>query len=76
MIVDDKKAQRRPVTLGQTVRDQVVVERGLEGGETVISEGLQRVRPGQEVNAAPAGAPPPGTRPGGPPGAAPAGRPG
>jgi membrane fusion protein (multidrug efflux system) len=80
MVVDDKKAQRRPVTLGQTVRDQVVVERGLEGGETVISEGLQRVRPGQEVNAAPAGAPPPGSRPGGPPGgppgAAPAGRPG
>jgi len=74
MIVDaEKKAQRRPVGLGQTVRDQVVIESGLQGGETVISEGLQRVRPGQEVNAAPAGAPPPGSRPGGPQAA---GRPG
>jgi membrane fusion protein, multidrug efflux system len=69
----EKKAQRRPVTLGQTVRDQVVIEAGLQGGETVIAEGLQRVRPGQEVNAAPVGAPPPGSSPGGPQAA---GRPG
>ena len=69
MVVDgDKKAQRRPVTLGQTLTDQVVIEAGLQGGESVISEGLQRVRPGQVVNAAPAGAPPPGATPGGPPG--------
>ncbi|MFC7475106.1 efflux RND transporter periplasmic adaptor subunit [Dankookia sp. GCM10030260] len=68
MVVDaEKKAQRRAVTLGQTLRDQVVIEAGLQGGETVIAEGLQRVRPGQEVNAAPVGAPPPGSRPGGPP---------
>jgi membrane fusion protein (multidrug efflux system) len=76
MVVEgDKKAQRRPVTLGQTIRDQVVIENGLQGGETVIAEGLQRVRPGQEVNAAPVGAPPPGSRPAGAtPAAAPAGR--
>ncbi|MBK1657072.1 efflux RND transporter periplasmic adaptor subunit [Paracraurococcus ruber] len=74
LVVDgDKKAQRRPVTLGQTIRDEVVIERGLEGGETVIAEGLQRVRPGQEVNAAPAGGPPPGARPGGAPGGPPGG---
>ncbi|MDO9710916.1 efflux RND transporter periplasmic adaptor subunit [Paracraurococcus lichenis] len=76
LVVDaDKKAQRRPVGLGQTIRDQVVIENGLQGGETVIAEGLQRVRPGQEVNAAPAGAPPPGSRPPGAP-AAPSGGPG
>jgi membrane fusion protein (multidrug efflux system) len=74
LVVDaEKKAQRRPVTLGQTVRDQVVIESGLQGGETVIAEGLQRVRPGQEVNAAPVGAPPPGSSPGAPQAA---GRPG
>ncbi|MFC7689961.1 efflux RND transporter periplasmic adaptor subunit [Paeniroseomonas aquatica] len=59
----EKKAQRKPVRLGRTIGDQVVVEDGLAGGEQVISEGLQRVRPGQEVNPAPAGAPPPGARP-------------
>ena len=55
-------AQRRPVQLGATIRDQVVIEEGLQGGETVISEGLQRVRPGQPVNPAPGGQPasPPG----------------
>ncbi|MCB4820204.1 efflux RND transporter periplasmic adaptor subunit [Roseicella aerolata] len=78
LVVDgEKKAQRRPVALGQTLRDQVVIENGLQGGETVIAEGLQRVRPGQEVNPAPVGAPPPGSRPpaaGGPGGPAPAGR--
>jgi membrane fusion protein (multidrug efflux system) len=34
-----------------------VIERGLEGGETVVTEGVQRVRPGQPVQAAPAGPP-------------------
>ena len=79
VVGDDKKAERRPVRLGRTIRDQVVIEDGLKGGEQVISEGLQRVRPGQEVNAGPAGAPPPGARPPGAPapGSAPAGgRPG
>lgn len=76
LVVDgEKKAQRRPVGLGRTMQDQVVIERGLEGGEQVIAEGLQRVRPGQEVNAAPAGAPPPGARPAGPSGATPAAAP-
>lgn len=77
LVVDgEKKAQRRPVTLGQTLRDQVVIESGLQGGETVIAEGLQRVRPGQEVNAAPVGAPPPGSRPGGQPSGQPGAAPG
>ncbi len=59
-IVDgQKKAQRRNVTLGRSTAETAVIEKGLEDGDTVIVEGIQRVRPGQEVNAAPAGAPPP-----------------
>lgn len=58
------RAERRGVTLGRTMGDQVVIEGGLDGGETLITEGVQRVRPGQPVNPAPAGAPP--VRPGGP----------
>jgi membrane fusion protein, multidrug efflux system len=60
------RAQRRPVRLGRSIGADVVVENGLQGGETVIVDGLQRVRPGQPVNPAPAagsaplGAAPPG----------------
>ena len=56
----DKQAQRRPVKLGRPLGDQVVVEDGIQNGETVITEGLQRVRPGQPVNPAPAAPPPTG----------------
>jgi len=58
-VVDaENKAQRRGVTLGRTIADQVVIEGGLEGGETVVAEGVQRVRPGQPVQPGPAGGPP------------------
>jgi membrane fusion protein, multidrug efflux system len=57
LVVDgEKRAQRRPVRLGRTLNADVVVEDGLQGGETVIVDGLQRVRPGQPVNPAPAAA--------------------
>lgn len=68
VVGEGNQAQRRPVRLGATQGDQVVIEEGLRGGETVISEGLQRVRPGQPVNPAPAGqpaGPPPGGGAGG-----------
>lgn len=58
VVAAENRAERRPVRLGATIGDQVVIETGLQGGETVISEGLQRVRPGQPVNPAPVGAPP------------------
>jgi len=51
------RAERRSVTLGRSIADQVVIERGLEGGETVVTEGVQRVRPGQPVQPAPAAPP-------------------
>ncbi|WP_376094935.1 efflux RND transporter periplasmic adaptor subunit [Roseomonas sp. CCTCC AB2023176] len=70
-IVDNEsKAQRRNVRLGRSTAETAIIESGLEQGENVIVEGIQRVRPGQQVNAAPAGAPP--VRPPGAPGAAPA----
>ncbi|MCO6414985.1 efflux RND transporter periplasmic adaptor subunit [Siccirubricoccus sp. KC 17139] len=71
VVGEGNQAQRRGVRLGQALNENVVIEDGLQGGETVISEGLQRVRPGQPVNPSPAGEPP---RPaGGAPGGAPAG---
>jgi len=66
-VVDaEGRAQRRNIRMGRSTAETAVIESGVEAGERVISEGIQRVRPGQPVNAAPAGA-----RPG-----APAGRPG
>lgn len=68
VVGDGNRAERRNVTLGRSTAEQAVIEQGLSGGETVIVEGLQRVRPGQPVNPAPAGAPP--VRPGAPAAAA------
>ncbi len=45
----------REVTLGPKTGNDIVVEAGLEAGETVIVEGLQKVRPGMSVNPVPAG---------------------
>lgn len=54
----ENKAERRNITLGRSTGEVAVVETGLQGGEVVVVEGVQRVRPGQPVNPAPAGAPP------------------
>jgi membrane fusion protein (multidrug efflux system) len=61
VVAADNRAERRNVQLGRTIADQVVIEHGLEGGEQVVTEGVQRVRPGQPVQPGPAG--PPAVRP-------------
>jgi membrane fusion protein (multidrug efflux system) len=43
----------REIGLGPNTGDDVVVESGLEKGETVIVEGIQKVRPGMTVEAVP-----------------------
>ena len=64
-VVDGEgRAQRRNITLGRSTAETAVIERGVEAGERVITEGIQRVRPGQPVNAAPAGRSPSAGRPG------------
>lgn len=57
VVAAENRAERRGVTLGRTIADQVVIEGGLNGGETVVTEGVQRVRPGQPVRPGPAGGP-------------------
>jgi len=42
--------EAREVELGPETGNDVVIESGLEAGETVIVEGLQKVRPGMTVN--------------------------
>jgi membrane fusion protein (multidrug efflux system) len=61
-VVDaQNKAQIRRIQLGQSTPSLAVVTNGLKEGELVISEGLQRVRPGEAVSAGPA-SPPPATQ--------------
>jgi len=58
-VVDaQNKAQQRRIQLGQSTPSTAVVTSGLREGELVISEGLQRARPGEVVSPGPASPPP------------------
>jgi membrane fusion protein, multidrug efflux system len=49
----DNKVQQRRVTLGQSTPETAVIVAGLKEGETVVVDGIQRVRPGVVVSPAP-----------------------
>lgn len=55
VVTDQSLVEQRYVTLGPQEETAVVVNDGLRDGESVIVEGLQRVRPGVEVDAVLAG---------------------
>lgn len=57
----DNKASIRPVQLGARVGSMWIVEKGLSAGETIVAEGVQKVRDGAPVTpvAAPEPAEPP-----------------
>lgn len=57
VVNSQQMVEQRYVTLGETVDTSFVVESGLQEGESVIVEGLQRVRPGVPVDAIAAAAP-------------------
>lgn len=63
LVDPEKKAVQRRVTLGQSPPGLAVIVAGLNEGDTVVADGLQRVRPGAVVNPVPFGAPPPGAPP-------------
>lgn len=57
MIVDEqKRAQSRRIQLGEVAGTKWIVTEGLREGELVISDGLQKVTSGGEVNPQPASA--------------------
>jgi membrane fusion protein (multidrug efflux system) len=59
LVVDaQNKAQERRLQLGQSTPSTAVVTSGLTEGELVISQGVQRVRPGEPVTPRPASPPP------------------
>ena len=54
-VVVEGKAEIRPVGLGPAVGDRLEVLDGLAAGDLVVIRGNERLRPGQPVNATPAG---------------------
>jgi multidrug efflux system membrane fusion protein len=51
VVGDDNTATRRTIKLGDQRSDMRIVTEGLKSGERVIVKGLQRVKPGQKVEA-------------------------
>ncbi len=54
VVNDESKVERRRVEVARTTVDRAVIASGLEEGEQVITEGVNKVRPGIVVDAAPA----------------------
>jgi membrane fusion protein, multidrug efflux system len=49
VVKDDSTVEQRTITAGQRVADDVVVQKGLKPGETVVAEGQLRLEPGARV---------------------------
>lgn len=49
VINKDKKVEKRMVEIGDSYQQQWIIKKGLKLNEQVITEGLQKVRPGMEV---------------------------
>jgi membrane fusion protein (multidrug efflux system) len=53
VVGDGNKAERRNITLGNSTALLAVVAKGLNAGDTVIADGVQRARPGAPVKPVP-----------------------
>lgn len=53
VVGDNGKAESRPVAVGRAYENRWVIEDGLEAGDTIIVEGLEKARPGTIVNPVP-----------------------
>jgi membrane fusion protein (multidrug efflux system) len=51
IVDDDKKVQVKRVTTGEAVNTDIAIASGLNAGDKVIIDGIQKVRPGLVVNA-------------------------
>jgi membrane fusion protein (multidrug efflux system) len=46
----DHKVEQRPIQLGRQIGQEYIVSKGLNAGENVIVQGVQKVHPGEAVN--------------------------
>lgn len=58
VVGDDNKVAPRPVVTKQVVGDSWLIDQGVAGGERIVVEGLQKIKPGAEVKPVEAGAAP------------------
>jgi membrane fusion protein (multidrug efflux system) len=56
-IVQDGKAQPRPVVVGEWLGDEWFIEHGLDAGDVVVTEGMMKLAPGSPVKIAPSHTP-------------------
>ncbi|HEX7576488.1 MAG TPA: efflux RND transporter periplasmic adaptor subunit [Verrucomicrobiae bacterium] len=49
VVKPDKTVEERPVTIGITYEGQTVIEKGIQAGETVVTDGQLRLSPGTAV---------------------------
>jgi membrane fusion protein, multidrug efflux system len=49
VVKEDRTVETRPVTLGARVDEDMVIESGLEPGETVVTQGQLRLAPGSRI---------------------------
>jgi multidrug efflux system membrane fusion protein len=49
VVKEDQSVEVRPVTVGPRVDQDMVIDKGLEAGETVVLEGQLRLQPGSKV---------------------------
>ncbi len=50
LVKEDSTVEQRPVTVGQRVNEELVIEKGLTPGETVVTEGQLRLEQGTKVD--------------------------
>jgi multidrug efflux system membrane fusion protein len=50
-VTPDNTVEQQPVTVGQRMGDDVVIEKGLRAGQTVVTEGQLRLEAGTKVQA-------------------------
>jgi multidrug efflux system membrane fusion protein len=52
VVKSDQSVEPRPVTVGQTIRNKVIIEKGLSAGETIVTDGQSRLFPGAKITTA------------------------
>jgi membrane fusion protein (multidrug efflux system) len=70
----ENRIERRDLVVGEWIKDDWVIEKGLIAGDTVVVDGIQRIQPGMTVRPAPY-QPKPAGAPAAPPAPAPAAAP-
>ena len=65
VVDDNRRVSARPVTPGPRIGQDLVIDKGVEEGETVVTEGQLRLAPGSRITTRDGNSPGGGGRPGG-----------